>query len=165
MCFILYIATPKPLPIIPWDENTRGIHTEPLSDRDSSVVTHFLHPHVCYIGSDTHCGCGFRNASYQNGSWPEEEWRPEDDTSHLEAQPNHDRLLEFIQRYLLGEPSFELYGIWEGDFSAPALSDQKIPLKRLLALDFYFRDRGHYTVEIGKGEPNAAGNRLAGPYF
>lgn len=158
MCFVLYIAAAKPLPIVPWDEQARGIHTEPLSDRDSSVATQFLHPHVCYIGSDTHCGCGFRNASYQSGSWPAEEWRPEDDTSHLEAQPNHERLVEFLKRHLPDEPSIELYGMWEADFSALALSDQRISLERLLSLDFYFRDRGHYTVEMRKGEPDGPAN-------
>lgn len=156
MCFVLYIATDKPLPIVPWDENSRGIHTEPLSDHDNGVAAHFLRQHVCYIGSDTHCGCGFRNANYQNGSWPEEEWRPEDDTSHLEAQPNHDRLVEFVRRYLPEESSFELYGMWEADVSAPALSDQRIHLDRLLDENFYFRDRGHYTVELRDGEPRPA---------
>jgi hypothetical protein len=92
------------------------------------------------------------HATYRNGSWPAEEWRHEGDTSHLEAQPNHERLVEFIQKYLHGEPSFELYGIWETDFSASALSDQRIPLERLLALDFYFRDRGRYVVEISPAD-------------
>jgi hypothetical protein len=151
MCFVLYMAAATEIPIIPWDEKTRGIHTEPLSDLDGSIAAHFLHPHVYYIGSDTHCGCGFRNATYQSGSWPEEEWRPEGDTSHIEAQPNHERLVEFVQKYLPDEPAFELYGVWEGDFSAPALCDQTIPLERLLSLDFYFRDQGHYTVEMRAG--------------
>lgn len=146
MCFVLYIATPKPLPIVPWDDKARGIHTEQLSEHDKSVAAHFHYPHVYYIGSDTHCGCGFRNATYQNGSWPEEEWRPEDDTSHLDAQPNHERLVKFIRSHLPEQTSFELYGMWEADFSAPALSDQKIGIDRLLDLDFYFRDRGRYTV-------------------
>ena len=163
MCFVLYLASAKPLPIIPWDQQARGIHTMPLSDRDRSVISHFLHRHVCYIGSDTHCGCGFRNATYQSGSWPEEEWRPEDDTSHLEAQPNHERLVEFLKRHSPDETSIELYGMWEADFSAPSLSRQRIPLERLLSLDFYFRDRGHYTVEMSKGEPLRRANRRQPP--
>ena len=158
MCFVLYIATPTPLPIIPWNDQTRGIHTEQLSEHDKGVAAHFRHPHVCYIGSDTHCGCGFRNATYQNGSWPAAEWRPEEDTSHIEAQPNHQRLVEFIQTHLSGVDSFELYGRWEGDIEAPALSDQSIAMERLLDLEFYFRDRGHYSVRIDKGESADGGN-------
>lgn len=148
MCFVLYIATPKPLPIVPWDDRSRGIHTEQLSEHDRDVIVHFRHPHVSYIGSDTRCGCGFRNASYQSSCWPEEEWRPDGDTSHIEAQPNHERLVAFVQAHLQGASSFELYGMWEADFSAPMLSDQCIALERLLDLGFYFRDRGRYTVEI-----------------
>ena len=148
MCFVLYIASPKPSPIIAWDEVTRGIHTEELTDRDMGVRNQFTFPHVRYIGSDKHCGCGFRNATFQNGCWPEEEWHPDEDTSHIEAQPNHERLIAFVKQHLGDQPSCEFYGIWEGDFSAPALSDQAIDLDRLADLEFYFRDRGHYTVTI-----------------
>ena len=146
MCFVLYIGSPKPLPIVAWDETSRDIHTEPLSERDSSVKVHFKNPHVYYIGSDTQCGCGFRNASYQNGCWPEEEWQPEGDTTQVDSQPNHGRLVDFICSHLPEVTSFEFYGMWEADFSEPPLSDQTIPLERLLELSFYFRDRGHYTV-------------------
>lgn len=149
---MLYIAIAKAQPIIPWDETMRGIHTEPLSSHDEGVAAQFHHPNVCYIGSDTQCGCGFRNATYQNGCWPEEEWMPEGDTRPLTSQPNHQRLVEFIQKHLPGEESIELYGTWEADFSAPALSDQRIPLTRLLEIDFYFRDRGRYVVEIRKAQ-------------
>jgi|ERR1041385_599211 hypothetical protein len=158
MCFVLYIATPVPLPIVPWDEKTRGIHTRTLSDHDKGVSVHFQHTNVYYIGSDTHCGCGYRNATSQNGSWPEEEWHPEDDTSHLKAQPNHERLVEFIREQLRANLCCELYGLWEGDFSAPALSDQTIDLSRLLDLGFYFRDGGHYTVRLTQGEQGGVGN-------
>jgi hypothetical protein len=146
MCFVLYIATPQPLPLIAWDEESRGIHTEALCERDAPVRTHFHNPHVCYIGSDTHCGCGFRNATYQNGSWPEEEWQLEGDTKQIDAQPNHQQLVDFINKHLPEAVSFEFYGMWEADYSEPPLSDQSIPMSRLLDLDFYFRDRGHYTV-------------------
>ena len=48
--------------------------------------------------------------------------------------------------------------MWEADFSAPALSDQSIALERLLDLGFYFRDKGHYLVNINRGEPDGAAN-------
>jgi len=53
MCFVLYIAAPKPLPIIPWDEKKRALHTEALSEHDIGVKTHFEHQHVYYVGSDS----------------------------------------------------------------------------------------------------------------
>lgn len=156
MCFVLYIACPKPLPLIAWDEATRDIHTEPLSDRDLPVKAHFQNAHVYYIGSDTHCGCGFRNASYQNGCWPEEEWQPEGDTSQVDAQPNHDRLVRFVHQHLPDATSLEFYGMWEADFALPPLSSQVISLERVLDLNFYFRDRGHYTVTKNNSEQGGA---------
>ncbi len=152
MCFVLYIASPTLLPLVAWDEKTRDIHIEELSERDLPIMAHLQNPNVYYIGSDTHCGCGFRNASYQNGCWPEEEWQPEGDTSQLDAQPNHERLVEFIHRHLPDSSCFEFYGMWEADFTQPPLSDQTVTLERLLDLDFYFRDRGHYTVTKEKRE-------------
>lgn len=146
MCFVLYIATKHPLPIVAWDDQTRDIHTEELTEHDEAVRDHFSLTNVYYIGSDTQCGCGYRNATYQNGSWPEEEWHPDDDLSHVEAQPNHERLVDFIQRHLPEHAPLEFFGMWEGDYSSPTLSSQNIPLDRLLDLDFYFRDRGHYTT-------------------
>jgi hypothetical protein len=148
MCFVLYIAAHIPLPIVPWNDQRPALHTEPLAESHLGVASHFRLPHIYYVGSDKDCGCGYRHAVYQDGSWPEEEWRPEDDLSHIEAQTNHEALVEFARRNLAGESTFELYGAWEGDPAAPALSDQTIDLDRILDLNFYFRDGGYYTVML-----------------
>jgi hypothetical protein len=152
MCFTLYIAAPVPLPIIPWDEQTRQLHTEELSDYYESVRAQFQDPHVLYVGSRNQCGCGFRHAMYQGGGWPEEEWRPEGDTSQSEAQPDHEMLVQFIRQHVPVGSTFELFGMWEGNEPAQTLSSQSIPLERLLDLDFCFRDGGHYVAEICGGE-------------
>ena len=148
MCFVLYIAADRPLPLIPWEPNADCVHTDNVPDSDTAIYSHFTRRHVYFVGSDTHCGCGYRNASYQNGSWPEEEWRPDDDTRHITAQPNHERLVRLVREHLAGEESFELYGAWESSFIDPTLCHQDITIERLLELDFYFRDRGHYTVSM-----------------
>jgi len=148
MCFALYLASDRAIPIIPWDESSRRLHTEQV-DADSLEVLHrFKFPNVCYVGSDTHCGCGFRNATYQNGSWPEEEWHPEDDVRDIEARSNHEQLVRFIKDNFPDRDTIELYGAWDGLPTGPILSDQTIPLDRLLEPGFYFRERGHYTILI-----------------
>lgn len=57
-------------------------------------------------------------------------------------------LVEFIRRHTPKKSPLELYDMWEEDFSAVALSDQRIALGRLLDPDFYFRNQGHYTATI-----------------
>ena len=84
----------------------------------------------------------------------------------MAVQPNHERLVDFIRRNLKGESSLEFYGMWEADFSMPALSDQSVPLERLLELDFHFRDRGHYSInmQIGELDGPANGSQPLGPH-
>ena len=145
MCFVLYLGSPVPLPLIPWSEAARGLNTNAISDYEHGVEQHFTAPHICYVGSDLGCGCGFRNASYQNGRWPNEEWRDDDDTGHLTTQPNHEALVKFILGHLPTKAVVELYGAWDGDFETALLSDEGIGIERLLDPDFYFRERGRYT--------------------
>jgi hypothetical protein len=159
MCFTLYLAANKAIPIVPWDENTRHLHTETVDADDRRLSGQFKYPNVCYVGSDTHCGCGFRNATFQNGSWPEEEWHPEEDTRHIDAQPNHQQLVSFIEANFSDQSSVELYGLWEGLSEGSAVSDQTISLDRLLDLDFYFRERGHYSVTLNGDVQDTAANR------
>ena len=147
MCFALYLASDRAVPIIPWDESTRHLHTEPVDADNLEVLQRFKFPNVCYVGSDTHCGCGFRYATYQDGSWPGEEWYPEDDSS-IEAQSNHEQLVRFIKDNFPDRDTIELYGAWDGLPTGPILSEQTIPLDRVLDLGFYFRERGHYIVLV-----------------
>ena len=146
MCFVLYIASNKPLPIIPWDPDADCVHTEDLPEAAVAFRSHFTGRHVYYVGSDTNCGCGYRHATYNNGSWPDEEWRLEDDAR--EAQPNHERLVRLIREHLEGEESCELYGVWDGSSIDPAVCHLDITLQGLQELDFCFRERCHYTVQL-----------------
>lgn len=146
MCFALYIASSIPLPIIPWDEKSRALHTEPIGDNDRKVMQHFKHSHIYFVGSDTYCGCGYRHATYQTGTWPEEEWQPEEDQG--KGQANHEQLVDFVRKFCAEDTGIELYGMWEGDIDEPACSHQDITPDRLSAMDFHFRERGHYTISF-----------------
>jgi hypothetical protein len=147
MCFVLYMATPRPVPLINWDEKNPSLHIEDLGESEVAVAGHFTLPHCYHAGSDTFCGCGYRNASYQNGSWPEEEWQPDDYDSDGDKQAMHEKLVSFIRAELLPTDSVEFYGLWEDDLTLPALSDQEIDLSRLTESSFFFRDRGRYRIK------------------
>jgi len=59
MCLALYIASPRPLPVIPWDPENPTFHVIPLSDEDEVVRKVLPGPHVYYVGSHEGCSCAF----------------------------------------------------------------------------------------------------------
>lgn len=59
MCLALYIASVKPLPVIPWDPNRPAFHVLPLSESMSAVRKLLTYPHVYYVGSHEGCSCAF----------------------------------------------------------------------------------------------------------
>ena len=59
MCLALYIASVKPLPVIPWDPNKPAFHVVPLSESMGDVRKLLTFPHVYYIGSHEGCSCAF----------------------------------------------------------------------------------------------------------
>jgi len=146
MCFVLYMAVPRPVTLIQWNEKNPALHIEDLSEGELAVKGHFTLPYCYHAGSDTFCGCGYRNASYQNGSWPEEEWQPDDFDEDGDMQSMHEQLSEFLRRELHRGDAVEFYGLWEDDLSLPPLSDMQIGLSRLTEPDFFFRDRGLYRI-------------------
>lgn len=59
MCLALYIASPKPLPVIPWDPKKPTFHVVRLPDENKAVRKVLPHPHVYYVGSHEGCSCAF----------------------------------------------------------------------------------------------------------
>lgn len=147
MCFVLHIASRVPLPLLPWDENERAFNVTPVAEWGRDALGHFTLPHVYELGSDEQCGCGFRNALYQNGSWPEEVWRP-DDTIDQGEQLNHEQMVAFLRSNLRKGAVFELFGGWDGELAGRCKSDLEILLSRLQETDFFFRHRGRYVVTV-----------------
>jgi hypothetical protein len=142
------MATPRPVALIEWDEKNPSLHIEELGEAEDAVKKHFDLPYCYHAGSDTFCGCGFRNATYQNGSWPEEEWQPDDCDEGGDKQAMHEQLVAYVSKELSSGDPVEFYGIWEDDVKLPPLSDQSIELSRLTDPKFYFRDRGRYRIKL-----------------
>jgi hypothetical protein len=59
MCLALYIASPKPLPVIPWDPDKPAFHVIPLPNEMGAVRKLLNHPNVYYVGSHEGCSCAF----------------------------------------------------------------------------------------------------------
>src|SRR5947207_12890371 len=63
MCLAVYLGASAPLPLIPWDEQHRGFHVDPIDetrDRDRVVRDRLGTPYAYYAGSSSHCGCDFQ---------------------------------------------------------------------------------------------------------
>ena len=59
MCLALYIASYKPLPVIPWDPKKPTFHVVPLPESMDAVRKLLPYPHVYYVGSHEGCSCAF----------------------------------------------------------------------------------------------------------
>lgn len=143
MCLTLYIATNKVMPIIPYDKNTASFNTEDILGNEKSVKDIFSLPNVKLLGSDQGCGCGFRHAFFEGNKWIEvmdEEEIPFDNT-------NHQKLVDFITRNNKDENFIELIALWAGDIY-PIEYRGTIKLNDILGPNFYFKERGFYTVEL-----------------
>ncbi len=148
MCFTLYAGTIKPLPRKEWKREVPDISVESLTERDEAARQYFSLPEVQYIGSTSGCGCDFPHVMFQNGEWPifEEEKDPEWQASD---RKNREGLVTLLQN--TNEKTIELYGVLNGDFSAPQAREE-ISLQRLLDPGSYLKEQGFYTVRI---EPTA----------
>ncbi|MFO0477206.1 MAG: hypothetical protein ACK50L_00300 [Bacteroidota bacterium] len=143
MCLTLYIATNKVMLTIPYDENNRSFNTEDIVDSEKSIKNILTLPNVKLLGSDQGCGCGFRHAMYDDNRWLDV---LDDDETPFDNS-NHEKLVDFIIKNNKDEKSVELFALWAGDIY-PAEHRETIKLNDILDPDFYFKERGLYTVEI-----------------
>ncbi|MEP6936529.1 MAG: hypothetical protein ABI871_00505 [Chthoniobacterales bacterium] len=59
MCLALYIASAKPLALIPWEEANPAFFVTNLPDYAQRVRKHFQKENVYYVGSYQGCSCAF----------------------------------------------------------------------------------------------------------
>ncbi len=143
MCLTLYIATNKAMPTIPYDENNRSFNTEDIVESEKSIKDILTLPNVKLLGSDQGCGCGFRHAMYEDKHWLEV---IDDDETPFDNS-NHEKLVDFIIKNNKDEKYVELFALWAGDIY-PAEFRDTIKLNDILNPDFYFKERGLYTLAI-----------------
>lgn len=138
-----------------WNDNAPDLSIKPLAERESDVRTHFSKPHVQYIGSTSQCGCDFPHVMYQNGGWPwfdDEEEDEVDGQRKASEQHNRECLVTLLRQ--TGEPTVELYGVWDGDFTTPPANREEISVDEILSHDFRFKEQGFYSVRLpGRGSP------------
>jgi hypothetical protein len=155
MCFVLYAGTSKPLPRREWQKDDSRPSVESLTERDAPIKAHFSSLEVQYIGSTSGCGCDFPHATYQNGGWPEIEYRELVKDEYVERvaidRLNRERLADLLRA--TGEKVVELYGVWDGDFAQVPAARESISIEAILDPNFRFKERGFYEVRIDSAKP------------
>jgi hypothetical protein len=146
MCFLLYAGTSEPIPRRKWSQESPNISVNSLQGDEELIKAHFNKPEIQNIGSTSSCGCDFPSAMFQNGGWPEIEYRLTDEEQHESEQFNREGLVNLLRT--LKEEWIELYGVWAGDYTAAPEAREEISLQGLLDARFCFKERGFYKVHL-----------------
>lgn len=138
----LYLATNTAMPSIPYDENNRQFNAEDIVDDEISLANVFSFPNIKFVGSDQGCGCGFRHVLLNGDAWQKSYEEPTTDNR------NHEHLVDFIIKNNKNETSVQIFACWEGDHEEPIVFRDTVDIQKLLSMDFYFKERGLYTVTL-----------------
>jgi hypothetical protein len=111
MCWALYLASDKDLPLVSWNEKAPGFNVQALSEHEFRVKRQFSFPNVVYVGSHEGCSCGFMAGGPHQ---PEREPSRAADAKGLFAY------LKELQGF---GARLEMLLCWEGD-------EEKVPIKR-----------------------------------
>lgn len=109
MCWVLYLAADRPLPLHPFDSGSPGFNVAVPSSHEAGVRSQFSKPFVYALGAHTGCGCGF-DRGQANPDHPEE----------LEAaEASLGALRRYLGQALEAAGPVELFACWDGDQTAP----------------------------------------------
>ena len=83
---------------------------------------------------------------FQNGGWPEIEYREIDENQQKSEQYNKQALVSLLAS--VTDDWVELYGVWAGDYATAPANREEVSLARLLDQQFRFKERGFYRVNL-----------------
>jgi hypothetical protein len=141
VCWVLYLAADRPLPLKPFDPGTPAFNVAELSHHEAAVRIQFSKPFVYALGAHTGCGCGF-DAEAANRDHPEE---LEASTASLEA------LRTYLEAALATAGALELYACWDGDQGSTPDQRRRVGLADVGPGMTWFPDRTF--VELAGGAP------------
>ena len=133
MCLAIYIASNKPLPLIPWVEEKPAFYVEEVMKDGAGVKQQFQYQHVYYAGSHEGCGCGF----IKDGEGGEE-------LSQIEE--NYKRLSAYLKDAKESGAELQIFSCWEGDQNREPEYREEIDEKTLNERDFEFKEKALYRV-------------------
>lgn len=138
MCLVLYMASDRIRPTIPWDEANPSFHVRDDDPDAPRTRRQFSKPNIYYLGSDEGCGCGF----------PREHDISLEDSEKAESKAaNIKRLHDYLSECLHDEASVELYSCWSGDEDSGPDFKRVVSIDDILKRNFHFSEKQLTTVE------------------
>lgn len=123
------------------------VNVQDLKESESRIGTHFSKPEIQYIGSSTHCGCGFPSVMQDSsGEW--NYWLdPEKDAEEIASNRREcEELCDILAQ--LNEEYIELYGVWAGNEGKEPMIREDIALEDIRRNLFRFKEGGFYRVKL-----------------
>ena len=131
MCWVLYIAADRPLPLHPFDPESPGFNVAVPAGREDAVRGQFSKPFVYALGAHTWCGCGF-----------DREQANPDHPAELEATEASLRALRaYLAEAIEAAGPLELFACWDGDQAATPDHRWKLELEDFSTGMAWFPDR------------------------
>jgi hypothetical protein len=131
MCLVLYMASAKRRPLVPWDQKAPRFHVTGEDADARKARVQFTKKRVHYVGSEHGCGCGFRQESDIGYAEPE---------TLASKRDNHRSLHDYVEACLADEDFIELFSCWSGDEADAAESSRDVTLEDLLQETFFFSE-------------------------
>jgi hypothetical protein len=138
MCLEIFIASNKPLPLIPWNDEAPTFHVIDLFDDAEAVRNHFNEPFVYYAGAFEGCGCAF--------NYDAEVAEP-DELKASEQSLNS--LVVYLENSLSNGATIKLFSCWAGDENKSPESFRTVAPKEIQKADFVFETPELLTIETG----------------
>ncbi len=139
MCYMLFLGSNRQCRAIPWHDQTPSFH---VSDHDAwipRVCQHFSKRYVYYVGSDSHCGCGFRDLADSLSEHTGVEVEPE-------KAENHRHLHEYVTECLQNDSEIQLYFVWDGEEAEEAVATCTFSINQLAESNFYLPEKTKIVV-------------------
>ena len=134
MCLEIFIASNKPLPLIPWNNQVPAFHVIDLFDDAQVVRNHLKEPFVYYAGSHEGCGCAFNY---------DPEYAEPDEVMASEQSLNS------LVDYLESAGPVRIFSCWAGDENKPPETFRTVTPADLRDPHFVFETPQLLTIQTG----------------
>lgn len=111
MCYMLYIASDKALPVIEWKDNESVFFTRHLDDHEKLLS--FSLPYIIYAGSYEGCGCGFKDTYIAVD--PDDLNDVEDPEVIAFRKKSLQALYDYLNHALNNNSRLEIFLCWDGE--------------------------------------------------
>ena len=133
MCLAVFLASDRPLPLVPWQEARPSFNVTELEPDETRVRGRFSKRHVYYLGAYTGCSCGFT---------------PDDEAEEDASLRSREDLVRYVTEALAasGGATLELFTCWDDDYLEPAARRLEIGPEELRDPDLWFDEFVFATV-------------------